>query len=90
MEDMIEYSVFHLHGFNHYVTQLNRNGSLDIYINSHELAIKLFADELSDDTYLQSLDFAAHSSVANLSLLHSVLSDRSEIESLRNSDFMVK
>ena len=43
LEDMINLSVFHLHGFNHYVTQVNDQAGFDIYINSHQMGLGLFA-----------------------------------------------
>lgn len=39
---------------------------------------------------MQSLDFAAQATVANLSLIHSCLRDLDEVEKLRNADFTVK
>lgn len=42
LEDMIDLSVYHLHGFNHYVAQLNKDCSLDIFINSHDIVKNLF------------------------------------------------
>jgi len=88
---MINLSVFHLHGFNHYVTQVNDKSGFDIYINSHQMGSGLFSKELSEQTtFLQSLDFAAQATVANLSLIHSCLRDLDEVEKLRNADFTVK
>ena len=59
LEEMINLSVFHLHGFNHYVTQFGVNGGFDLIINSHSLGIGLFEEELSrDGIILKSLDFA--------------------------------
>ena len=46
LEDMIDLSVYHLHGFNHYVAQLTREGSLDVFINSHDIVKDLFTEEL--------------------------------------------
>ena len=87
---MISLSVFHLHGFNHYVTQLGTTG-FDLFINSHKLATGLFQEELkSENLLLKSLDFALQTTVANLSLIHSPVSETKEIEQLRNGDVMVK
>ena len=46
LEDMISLSVFHLHGFNHYVTQFGANGGFDLFINGHKIAAALFLDQL--------------------------------------------
>ena len=83
--------MFHLHGFNHYVTQLGSSCGFDMYINNHEVVKDLFAEQLKTRmAFLFSLDFAAQTSVANLSLIHSAVNNVEQIENLRNADFTVK
>ena len=45
LEQMIKLSVFHLNGFNHYVTQLDSSG-FDLYVNSHKMVTGIFNQEL--------------------------------------------
>ena len=82
LEQMIKLSVFHLNGFNHYVTQLDSSG-FDLYVNSHKMVTGIFSQELSrgnnffasnqESNFLKSIDFAGHATVANLSLIHSAV-----------------
>ena len=59
-----------------------------MFINNHAMGKDLFANALSSkQVFLQSLDFAAQTSVANLSLIHSAVGNLAEIERLRNADF---
>ena len=89
LEQMIKLSVFHLNGFNHYVTQLDSSG-FDLYLNSHKMVTGIFNQELKqDNNFLKSIDFAGQSTVANLSMIHSPVSDVNDVEKLRNSDFTV-
>ena len=57
LENMISLSVFHLLGFNHYVTQIATNG-FDLFINNNRLAWGLFQEELkSEKVFLLSIDY---------------------------------